>query len=139
MNKRIKEIVGMMEGKMPKKKKTVKRAITNRVKSEVTAVNKTKRSGIPKRVEANLGKHILNDEAQFFNLKNGRKLKSLLDLARNLERMSEDVFSYHVTPYKNDFSAWIYHSFLEVELARRLANEKNKKRTLEIIIEFFRD
>jgi len=89
-------------------------------------------------VEAKLHKFVAPSEEKFFLLKNGKRLKSLLDLTKSLEKMSDDVFSHHVTPYKNDFSAWIYHVFNEVELARMLANEKNKKQTIIIIKEYFR-
>ncbi|MFH1915820.1 MAG: hypothetical protein ABIJ21_01015 [Nanoarchaeota archaeon] len=114
------------------KKKVVKR------KAEK---GKTVRKGVvalPKKLEAKLGKFALVEEEKFFLLKNGRKLKSLLDLWRSLEKMSDEVFLHHVTPYKNDFSAWIYHVFNEVELGRLLANEKNKKQTKIIIKEYFK-
>jgi hypothetical protein len=99
---------------------------------------KSRATLIPKKIEGKLHKFVASSEDKYFVLKNGKKLKSLFDLAKGLEKMSDDVFSHHVTPYKNDFSAWIYHVFSEVELARMLANEKNKKQTIIIIKEYFK-
>ncbi|MBU1976302.1 MAG: hypothetical protein KKG59_07920 [Nanoarchaeota archaeon] len=117
------------------KKKVVANKTISKPKKKATSTNANK--VIPKKMEAELERVVLVDEHKFFHLKNGRKLRSILDLAKNLERMSDDVFSHHVTPYKNDFSAWIYHEFTEVELARRMANEKDKKRTIELIKEYY--
>lgn len=99
---------------------------------------KKERPLLSKKLEAKLAKITLAEEQRFFSLKNGKKLRSMHDLVKALEKMSDDVFTYHVTPYKNDFCAWIYHAFQEVELARLLANEKNKKNTILIIKEYYR-
>ena len=119
-------------------KKTKKKPQTKKKVSTPKKVIKKNVVVLPKKMEAKLGKYVLVEEERFFILKNGKKLKSLLDLWRALEKMSDDIFSHHVTPYKNDFSAWIYHVFSEVELARLLANEKNKKQTKIIIKEYFK-
>jgi hypothetical protein len=111
-----------------KKKKTTKKKGTP----------KKDRPLLSKKLEARLAKIVLVDEQKFFTMKNGKKLKSMYDLIKALEKMSDDIFSYHVTPYKNDFCAWIYHAFQEVELARLLANEKNKKNTILIMKEYYR-
>jgi len=94
---------------------------------------------IPKRVETVIKKLPEAPEDKHFVLRNGKKLKTIWDLVKSLEKMNDDVFSYHVTPYKNDFCAWIYHVFNEVELARMLANEKNKKNTIIIVKEYYRN
>jgi hypothetical protein len=107
-------------------------------KAKKMGMKKPSRPLLSKKAQGVLGKKILIDEEKFFVLKNGKKLKSMLDLVKALEKMSDDVYTYHVTPYKNDFCAWIYHAFAEVELARLLANEKNKKNTIVIIKEHYK-
>jgi flavoprotein len=108
------------------------------MKKKLTKVTKT-RPLLSKKLEAKITKIVLSDENKVFVMKNGKKLKSMYDLVKSLEKMSDDIFTHHVTPYKNDFCAWIYHAFGEVELARLLANEKNKKNTVLIIKEYYKD
>ncbi|MFH1073438.1 MAG: hypothetical protein V1743_08475 [Nanoarchaeota archaeon] len=115
-----------------RKKKPVKkekRAMPKRIPSKIL---------IPKRVETVIKKLPEAPEDKHFVLRNGKKLRNIWDLMKSLEKMNDEIFSYHVTPYKNDFCAWIYHVFNEVELARMLANEKNKKNTIIIIKEYYR-
>jgi hypothetical protein len=130
-----------MKKRLSKNKKVKIRTMKKKPKMKAAvpkAKKKIQRVVIPKQVGNRLQKIIISSDEKMFLLKNGRKLRSMYDLVKALEKMSDEVFSYHVTPYKNDFSAWIYHVFSEVELARLLANEKNKKQTLIIIKEYFR-
>ncbi len=61
-----------------------------------------------------------------FVLKDGRMLKDFVELAHALEHMSDDVFSHHVSSFKNDFNAWIQDVFGEKELAAEIAKAKTR-------------
>ncbi len=46
-----------------------------------------------------------------FKLADGRELQNLVDLARALEEMADDVFFHHANIEKNDFSSWLRDVF----------------------------
>jgi segregation and condensation protein A len=72
------------------------------------------------------GNNELNPE-HYFVLKNGIKVKSLKELAENLEKMDSKTFRHHVNNKKNDFSKWINDVFKE----EKLAEELNKIKTID--------
>lgn len=59
-------------------------------------------------------------EQYHFVLASGEKLKDLKELNQALEKMSEEVFKYHVNGEKNDFSTWIKDIFKEDSLANEI-------------------
>ena len=61
-----------------------------------------------------------------FYLRDGKRLKSLRELAEALENMSDDVFKHHVNEVKNDFSKWIEEIFGEKELAKEMKKAKSR-------------
>ncbi len=60
-----------------------------------------------------------------FVLKEGLRIKNLLDLSVALHDMSDDIFFNHVTDDRNDFAAWVNDVFDEKELALELGMSKN--------------
>ena len=64
---------------------------------------------------------------------NGAILKNLNELARELERMSTQVFRYHVSKERNDFSRWIDEIFNDKKLARDIKKAKTKKQAYKIL------
>jgi predicted transcriptional regulator len=62
----------------------------------------------------------------YFLMIDGSTLKSLHELADALHHMSDDVFYYHVTSERNDFSSWVRDVFSEKNLAEELALVRNK-------------
>jgi hypothetical protein len=83
-------------------------------------------------------KHTLHIEVtpdKYFVLCDGRKIKSGRELADLLQLITDDMFRYHVTDTKNDFSNWINDVFGESELAKRIKNIRNR---LDMSIELYR-
>lgn len=58
---------------------------------------------------------------------NGEIFKNLKELVDGLERMTEEVFNYHVTKEKNDFVNWIKDVFKDEKLACDLKKAKTPK------------
>jgi hypothetical protein len=66
-------------------------------------------------------------ETNYFVLCNGKPVKNIKELADIMEELEDHVFSFHVTPEKNDFATWVKDIFQDVELAQKLAGVKDKK------------
>lgn len=58
---------------------------------------------------------------------NGAVLRTLLDLRNELEKMTAEEFSQHVTPEKNDFAAWTETALEEQVLAKAMRSVKTQK------------
>lgn len=67
-----------------------------------------------------------SNQGRNFVLCDGNSIKCIKDLALGLADLQEDVFYYHVNTDKDDFSSWIKEVFLEIELADKLMQHKNK-------------
>jgi hypothetical protein len=83
-------------------------------------------------------KHTLYVEVspeKYFILCDGRKIKSGKELADILQLINDDMFKYHVTETKNDFSNWINDVFGERDLAKKIHTVRNR---LEMSIELYR-
>jgi len=74
-------------------------------------------------------KSILGDvpSDKYFWLCNGKILKNLKELEKELGRMDFDIFHYHVNPYKNDFSRWINDVIQDRLLANEVRNLKTRR------------
>ncbi len=72
-------------------------------------------------------------EDKWFLLCNGKKIRSLNDLATEAKTMPMSVFSHHATPQRNDFALWIQGVFSEAMLAKKIASAKTP-RDLHIIL-----
>jgi hypothetical protein len=70
-----------------------------------------------------------------FILCDGRSIHTCKELADILTTISDDIFSYHVTDTKNDFSNWINDIFEDHELAKKISFLKNR---MEMSIEIYR-
>jgi hypothetical protein len=68
-----------------------------------------------------------------FIICNGKHINNLKELLVQLINMSEDVFRYHVTDYRNDFAAWIYNAVGYKELAEAIGPIKSKEKIVETI------
>ncbi len=74
-----------------------------------------------------------------FHLYDGGKIRSIDELRQSLHTMHEFTFIHHVTPFKNDFAAWIYDVFNEKNLALKMGNEKTKEGMIRIVEEFLQN
>lgn len=71
---------------------------------------------------------------KIFYLRSGKTFSSLKSFAKELKKMSNEVYSNHVTPLKNDFSNWIEHSLEEKELSKKISGHITKIETeLEVL------
>lgn len=65
---------------------------------------------------------------QFFYLIDGSVVKDLFELADAFDRMSDDVFYYHVTQERNDFYNWVKGVFNKTKLAEHILTAPSKER-----------
>ena len=72
-------------------------------------------------------------EGQEFISCSGEHIYNIPDLLIELRYISDDVFNYHVTSYKNDFATWIYHVVGDKELAIALGPVKSKTEMIYLI------
>ena len=74
-------------------------------------------------------KKILSDvpEERQFWVCNGKTLRNLNELAKELENMSFDAFHHHVNPYKNDFANWVKEVVGDSVLADEIRKLKTRK------------
>ncbi|MBN2053004.1 hypothetical protein JW756_05865 [Candidatus Woesearchaeota archaeon] len=80
--------------------------------------------------------HLLEKEAlkeHYFKLKNGQELKCLNDLRKALSYISDEEFSHHATPEKNDFATWTKEALQMPELAEKIRNAKSREELQEIL------
>ena len=88
-------------------------------RKRITKSKKTKKHEILKDVKPDY----------YFLMIDGSAIKNLLELANALHSMSDDVFYYHVTHDRNDFSNWIRDVFCEKELADEISRLHSKMET----------
>jgi hypothetical protein len=70
---------------------------------------------------------------KYFWLHDGKSIKNLYELAIILEKMPNDLFNYHVTDKKNDFSNWIRDVIKDKDLAAKISQIKNAKTMSDMI------
>jgi hypothetical protein len=66
---------------------------------------------------------------KYFYLVNGEVLKNLEELVGALEKMTKEIFNYHVTKEKNDFANWIEDVFGNKKLGMDIRKAKTAKTT----------
>ncbi len=66
------------------------------------------------------------DERVFY-VSNGKVLKNLKDMAKELEKMSLNTFHTHVNPYKNDFANWVNDVIGDSVLSDEIRKLKTRK------------
>ena len=69
----------------------------------------------------------------YFKLENGQELKSLNDLRKSLNYMTEEEFSHHVNQEKNDFATWVKEALQNQELYRKIKDIKTKEELQELL------
>jgi len=94
--------------------------------SDTTLITKNKTNNILKDTKSEF----------YFKLIDGSELKNLLELADALDKMSDDVFYYHINEQKNDFSNWIRDVFKEKELADNIVKRNSRIETEKVILRF---
>jgi hypothetical protein len=62
----------------------------------------------------------------YFILKSGGVIKSLEELAMNMDTISYEDFAHHVNDVRNDFANWIRDVIKEEKLAEELAAVRDK-------------
>jgi hypothetical protein len=81
-------------------------------------------------------------EPNVFWCRDGRVFKNLDDLRAGLTRISDETFAFHVTPDKNDFSAWVRTTVGDSKLATDLDKASDPADALKRVEErlaFLRD
>ena len=68
-----------------------------------------------------------------FWVQNGKRLKNLAELERELTNMDDVAFFHHVNHTKNDFYNWVLHSIKDETLARKMQGI-NDKRTMQKVV-----
>jgi len=88
--------------------------------------------------KAAIKKDILEDanSDNYFFVNDGTVLKNVLDLSKQLDKMTDEVFRYHVNEMKNDFASWIKLVFKEEKLAKELLKTTNKDKTQIILLKY---
>jgi hypothetical protein len=64
----------------------------------------------------------------YFLVIDGSTIKNIDELSEAFDRMSDDVFFYHVNEFKNDFSTWVRDVLGDNEFADELRLAKNPER-----------
>jgi thioredoxin reductase len=75
----------------------------------------------------------LNDSKRFFYLKDGKALRSIAELKAALDKMSEDLFNFHVAKDHNHFSNWVRDVFKEEHLADAMKKVHTNSQTAELL------
>lgn len=68
-----------------------------------------------------------------FILLNSRKVRSIHQLCNEIGLAEEEVFNFHVTKHKNDFSHWIKNVFGYSKLAKAISDINNRDEFLRIL------
>jgi hypothetical protein len=115
-------------GRPPKRRESVETPVTKEVQAELPKEQKPQEALKEAPKEAHTAS-IMRDapETNYFVLCNGKPVKNVKELADLMEELEDHVFSFHVTPEKNDFATWVKDIFQDVELAQKLAGVKDKK------------
>jgi hypothetical protein len=81
-------------------------------------------------------------DTNVFWCRDGSVFKNLDELKSGLARISDETFAYHVTPTKNDFSAWVRTTVGDSKLATDLDKSGSRAQALKRVEErlaFLRD
>lgn len=71
---------------------------------------------------------------QCFWTTDGTIISNLVELKEELERMTQDVFEYHVTESKNDFADWIQYVLGDPALADKLRTAHKPKAARSVVV-----
>jgi deoxyxylulose-5-phosphate synthase len=100
------------------KKSTVKRKAAPKKK----AVKKTSSKKKTSKPFAKVSKTV------YFIRVDGQPITSLVDLAKQVDNMADDVFYHHVTEDRNDFATWVDDIINDKTLAKSIGKMKDRER-----------
>ena len=72
----------------------------------------------------------------YFYTVDGRVIKNLFQLAKEMETMANEVFSHHVNNEKNDFSNWVRDIFEQPRLAKEIQDTKDPQTAHTVILKY---
>jgi len=104
--------------RIEKKHNEKKKSVADKSKNKASKKKPSSKRKNEQRKRKNIHKDVSPEN--YFLLVDGSVVKNLQELAESFERMSDDVFYYHVTEFKNDFCNWVEDIFGEKELAEHL-------------------
>jgi len=103
------------------KKKVAKKKPGPKAKPKTAAQKKKEKAKSAKAVKKNA------HPDKVFIMVNGHKLKNVKQLADVMDKIEDHVFNHHVNEDKHDFAVWLRDVFEEIDLAKELADVKDKK------------
>lgn len=120
-------------------KKAVKKVATKKVAKKAVAKK------APKKVSKKTAKKAVNkkslvfaNETNSFWVSDGQILNSLLALRDALSSMDKDIYLYHATGDKNDFSLWVSSVLCDEACAKDLAKAKTPKTAQTTVIKYLK-
>lgn len=93
-----------------------------------------KRSSTKKATKPTAHKSAKVAREHYFVRMDGVLITSLVDLAKQIDEMSDQVFYHHVTADRNDFAAWIADVIKDDQLATDLGYIKDRHATAYAIM-----
>jgi hypothetical protein len=71
------------------------------------------------------------DESQSFVCIDGQRARSVKDLVKIFEKMTQQTYDYHVTREKNDFANWVQGVFHNGHLAANFRSARSLKESYQ--------
>lgn len=71
---------------------------------------------------------------QCFWTTDGNIIANLIELSDTFNRMSEEVFNYHVNDMKNDFADWVEYVLGDSELAGKLRGARKPRSARTVVV-----
>jgi hypothetical protein len=95
---------------------------------EVPMVKKgsSKKMSVSRKTASAQVKHSAQVASHPFITLDGKQLQSIVQLARELDSMTDEVFYHHVTESRHDFATWIKDCFALEQLSQELTTARTK-------------
>lgn len=77
------------------------------------------------------------DDSQAFVCIDGQRAKSVKDLVKVFEKMTEETYNYHVNREKNDFANWVQGVFHNGHLAANFRSARSFKEAFQYVKRHF--
>jgi hypothetical protein len=74
-------------------------------------------------------------DAYVFWCSDGRTVRNMKDLAEALSTMADEIFAYHASAQKNDFSTWVRDIIRDEKLAGDLLKASNRIQAANMVAE----
>lgn len=74
------------------------------------------------------------EEGKEFRSRNGENYRNLYELAKALNTMDNDTFSFHVNNDKNDFASWVLDVMKNDELSKTMEGAKTKEEAQLVLL-----